>query len=104
MTTYYEVPLVASPQTLSIALGAATYNLRLTWNIPSQVWLLDVSDQSNAPIINGIPLVTGADLLAQYAYLGLGGGLVALSDTDPFTPPTFTNLGNEGHLYFITTP
>lgn len=104
MSTYYEVPLIASPQTLSIALGAATYNLRLTWNVPAQVWVLDVADDGSVPIINGIPLVTGADLLAQYAYLGLGGGLVALADTDPYAAPSFSNLGNEGHLYFVTTP
>lgn len=29
-------------------------------------------DSGGADLIKGIPLITGADLLAQYAYLGLG--------------------------------
>jgi hypothetical protein len=100
--TVSEVPLQATPQTLAISLAGTVYNLRLTWCPPVQVWVLDVADGGGNPLVQGQPLVTGADLLAQLAYLGIGGSLYAQSDSDPSAPPTFTNLGQQGHLYFVT--
>lgn len=100
----YEIPLSATPQTLSIALGSATYSLTLTWCDPGQCWTLAISDTQGAPILSSVPLVTGTDLLAPYAYLNFGGQLVAFTDNAPAVPPTFQDLGTTGHLYFVTTP
>jgi hypothetical protein len=104
MSTFYEVPLVSTPQTLSIALGGATYNLTVQWNWVAQLWVLDVADVNNVPLVGGIPLVTGANLLEEYAYLGFGGALIATTDSDPAAPPAFTGLGTTSHLYFVTMP
>jgi hypothetical protein len=99
----YEVPLQSgTPQTLSISLAGVTYNLTLTFNTVAQSWTLDIDDSSGNPLVHGIPLVTGADLLAQYGYLNFGGQLFATTDFDPTAPPTFNNLGQTGHLYFVT--
>jgi hypothetical protein len=49
-------------------------------------------------------MVTGADLLEQFGYLGLNFALVAQTDNSPDTVPTFDNLGTTGHLYAITNP
>jgi hypothetical protein len=46
-------------------------------------------------------LVTGSDLLAQFAYLKLGGHLVVLSEGETFALPTFENLGSGSHLYWV---
>ncbi len=45
-------------------------------------YVLDIADANGKPIVQGIPFVTGADLLAQYAYLGIGGQLIVQTDYD----------------------
>lgn len=104
MSTTYVVPLAPTPQTLSITLAGVTYNLRLSWNWTGQNWVLDLLDVNENPLVNGIPLVTGADLLAQYGYLNLGGQLVVQTTNDAAAVPTFTNLGSQSNLYFVTNP
>ena len=102
--TAYAIPLIAGPQTLSIALAGKTYALKVYWNVPLGLWIMDIASQAGTPIIGGIPLITGADLLEQYEYLDLGGKLYAQTDTDALLPPTYDNLGSTGNLYFVTSP
>lgn len=103
MTTV-EVPLQPMQQTLTTTLGGQQLHLRVTWNDVASVWLLDIADANSVPLVSGVAVVAGADLLEQFEYLGLGGALVALTDGDANTPPTFDNLGLNGHLYFVSTP
>jgi hypothetical protein len=101
----YEIPISPNPQRFSISMAGAAYNLRLIYiDAPDAGWLLDIDDVNDNPLICGIPLVTGADLLAQYAYLGIGGQLFCTTDGDPSAVPTFANLGVTSHLYFQTSP
>ena len=99
--TAYEIPLSANPQTLSVNLAGAYYNLTVKWNAQNTSWVLDIADSNNNPLVQGIALVTGADLLEQYAYLGIGGQLQVQTDSDTFAVPTIDNLGTDSHLYFI---
>jgi hypothetical protein len=97
----FEIPLTPTPQLFSVQLGTTTYNMTLLWrDDPEQGWVLDIADSQDNPIVSGIPLVTGADLLAQYEYLNFGGQLIVQSDSDPLSVPTFTNLGQTSHLYW----
>ncbi len=104
MSTINEIPLkVGTPQTFSITLGGVSYNLTLQYRSdPEGGWILDIADQSDNPILQGIPLVTGTNLLAQYAYLGLNGALYCQTSTDPDAVPTFDNLGSDGLIYWVT--
>lgn len=102
--TVYEIPTSTTPQAFQIALAGVTYNLVLKWNLQNGSWMIDIADADNNPLVNGIPLITGADLLAQYAYLGIGGQLRVQTDTDVDAVPTAENLGTHGHLYFVTSP
>lgn len=108
MTTIYEIPLSPMPQMVRVPLASGTYQFRLQWRDTAVAggggWVLDIGDDSGNPIVCGIALVTGCDLLQQYAYLGLGGSLMVTTDGDPDAPPTFTNLGIDSHLYWITNP
>lgn len=105
MATIYEVPLSPSPQTFGITLGGVAYQLTLSWRDAAMSgWVLDIADQTGGSIISGIPLVTGCDLLGQYGYLGFTGGLTVQTDHDPDAVPTFDNLGDASHLYFVTSP
>lgn len=71
---------------------------------PDGGWILDIlnsSDKPGRPIVCGIPLVTGANLLEQYSHLGISGELWVATDADPDAVPTFDNLGQAGRLYFV---
>lgn len=97
-----EVPLIPSPQTLSISLAGVPLNFLIYWCDPAQCWILDAFDVNGVALLTGTPLITGADLLAQFAYLKPGGELIVQTDHDKDAVPTYTNLGITGHLYFVT--
>jgi hypothetical protein len=102
MTTIYEIPLSPAPQTLAVTIGGTPYNLRFLYhNCDQGGWAMDISDASQNPLVCGIPLVTGADLLAQYGHVGIGGSLYVQSDGDASSVPTFGNLGVASHLYLV---
>lgn len=99
----YEVPLSPTPQIFEIQLGDVTYKMRVSWNDASQGgWILDIFDVNEVPIICGIPFVTGVNLLGQYDYLGFKGQLFVQTDYDLYAVPTFTNLGIQARLYYLT--
>ncbi len=99
-TSIFEVPLNGQPQTLQITLSNVAYQLTIQWR-NSAGWVLDIAKQDGTVVLQGVPLVTGADLLAQYRYLGIGGSLVVSTDANPDAVPTYTNLGTASHLYFV---
>lgn len=99
----YEIPLSPNSQSFQIAILGTMYNMRVMWNVAMSSWILDIADANNTPILNGIPLVTGTDLLAPYAYLNFGGTLTVFTDGDLDAVPTYSNLGINSHLYFTTT-
>jgi len=100
-STPYLIPLQAMPQTLQITLAGVQYQLTVKWNDANQSWILDIGDSSANPIVTGIPIVTGTDLLAPFAYLNFGGQLIAQTTNDTDAVPTFENLGTAGNLYFL---
>lgn len=94
-----EIPLSPDNQLFDISLNNVIYKIRLIWRKNS--WFLDLQNDSGVDIIAGIPLVSGIDLLAQYAYLQLGFGLVVLSDTNSDGAGQF-ELGYYSHLCVIS--
>lgn len=96
----FTIPLVTGPQTLSVSLAGITYNMTVYWNYVMQSWILDIADVNDAPLVRGIPLVTGLDLLEQFSYIGIDGQLFVQTTNDPSAIPTFDNLGQESNLYF----
>jgi hypothetical protein len=104
MATYniYELPFDARQQIVTISLIGMQYRMRLAWNIPANCWVLDIRNADDTPFLSGVPIVTGADLLAQFGYLGIRGQMLALTDyTRGDLPPNFDNLGTTGHVYFL---
>lgn len=98
-----EIALVPSQaQVLDVSLGEVGYKLRLTYDTAQEgSWILDIGDANGAMLVAGLPLVTGVDLLAQYRYLGFGGGLVVTADRGAGEVPTFEGLGVTSHLFFV---
>lgn len=101
MSTYYEIPLSPQPQTFNITLGGVQYQFLVTWNVVNASWMINIADSSENPILSGIPMVTGVDLLEQYGYLGFQFQLICQTDNAPDVVPTFADLGTTGHLYAI---
>lgn len=99
----FEIPLSPQPQTFAITLAGRSLALTVMWrDVDQGGWVLDIADGAGVPLLRGVPLVTGADLLAQYAYLGLGGALYVQTDFDVDAVPAWENLGTTSHLYFVT--
>jgi hypothetical protein len=96
-----EIPLSPDNQQFNALVNNVTYKIRVIWRDDAG-WVMDLQDSSGADIIAGIPLVTGIDLLYQYAYLGLGFSLLCLCDADTQEYPSKTDLGTGSHLYVIT--
>lgn len=98
----FEIPLSAAPQKFTVQLNKITYSMTVRYlDVDQGGWVLDIADINDVPMVGGIPLVTGADLLAQYGYLDIGGQLFVQSDADPDSVPTFENLGSTSHLYWL---
>jgi hypothetical protein len=97
----YEIPVSASPQRFNIPLGGTEYELELRWNHVAGAWVLNISTPAGVPVLHGLPLITGADLLAQHRHLGFTGGLLVVGDPNPDEVPDFYTLGTGGKLYFV---
>lgn len=96
-----EIPFNAQPQVVSLRLAGQTYTWRLYWLDPAQCWMIDIADIAGNPLISGVALVTGGDLLGQLQYL-VPGWLFVISDQKPVdTVPGWGDLGVTGHLYFV---
>lgn len=99
----FAIPLTPTPQSFGVNLSGTTYRLTFVWiEAPHGGWTMNIATAQGAPIANGIPLVTGANLLDQFDYLGFTGDMVVQTDHDPDTPPTFYNLGITSHLFYVT--
>ncbi|HHY0812917.1 TPA: phage baseplate plug family protein [Klebsiella pneumoniae] len=95
-----EIPLSPDNQQFVIAVSGVTYTMRINWRDP--VWYLDLLSSDLTPVALALPLVAGADLLAQYAYLNLGFLLVVGTDIAGQENPTKSDLGITSHLYVVT--
>lgn len=105
MTNWYLIPLDDNPQSFQISLAAASYIMTVYWNDALDGgWQFNLDDADTGDsILAGAPFITGADLLAGLSYLGIEGQLFVYTNGMPDAVPTFTNLGQDSNLYFVTT-
>ena len=96
---------MAASQTLSISLWRCAVQpssgVERTGAVLGHGAINDVNDN---PVVTGIALKTGIDLLGQFAYLNFGGSLYVQTDFDPLADPNYQNLGSTSHLYFVVAP
>jgi len=109
MATIAEIPTEAGhPFTERVSWLGVEYTLRFQWNPVSDCWVLDIWDSGNeTPILTGMALVTGCDVLGQFAYLPVAvNAIITVMGVGPFQSPdavpTFTNLGSDGRVYLLT--
>ncbi|CDG20696.1 conserved protein of unknown function [Xenorhabdus poinarii G6] len=95
-----EIPLRAENQQFDIQLGGINYRMQLQWR-DCAGWILDIMHPNSEPIVTGIPLVFGVDILEQHSYLSFNGSLVFYYD-DPKNETGKEELGKNNRLYFFS--
>jgi len=102
MGTVYKIPLSNVPQRFELSLAGTDYIMVVRWFSGMGLWVFSLLESDTERIlINDRPLVTGCDLLEQWAYLKLGGSMICFTSGNEDLPPTLENLGGEANLYFI---
>ncbi|MBU66444.1 MAG: hypothetical protein CL858_13480 [Cupriavidus sp.] len=103
MPNFFEIPLSPDPQRFTITLGGVDYRLTVQYRKAGGAgWVLDIADASNQPLVRGLPLVTGVDLLGQYRHLQFGGRLWVQGAENPDDVPTYDDLGIGSHVFWVT--
>ncbi len=98
----FKIPLDNVPQRFAIELAGRSLVIVSQWNDEMPAWTVDIIDgDTEEPLIMCLPLVSGADLLAQHEYIGIPGQLIVYTDGDELSPPTLSNLGQEANLYYL---
>ena len=101
MYIFQQLPLQAGPQTYDIVLNGVDYELTFTYHdAPDLGWTLDIAFADGSPIIAGIPLVCGCDLLAQYQHLNLNGALIVFNANQ--IAPSYADMGKSLVLLYVT--
>jgi len=107
MAEAFDFPLSPAPQRMQITLGSKEYTIRFAWcDSDDGGWFFDIMDVDSVVLAEGLPLTAGQDILMQFAYLGIGGTspgeIIVATDDDPLVEPTFTNLGINGRVLYLT--
>ena len=98
-----EFPLSPEAQRMQITLGTIEYTIRFYWCASSTPgWTIDVYDLGGDPMVLGLSLTAGEDVLQQLGYLGFEGEIRVATDDDQLVEPTYANLGINGRVFFIT--
>jgi len=99
----FEFPLSPMAQKMTITLGEIEYQMRFAWaDSPEGGWFIDIATSTGAPLVAGLPLTAGENVLQQFDYLGFAGTITVATDNDTLVEPTFENLGTNGKAYFTT--
>lgn len=98
----FSIPLYSGAQQFLVTLDNKTLQIRLIWReAPEGGWFIDFFDVDETPILCGIPLRCGHNLLGQYEYLSLG-KMQAMINNDDSRDPTYDDMGNNLELYWTT--
>jgi hypothetical protein len=86
MSNAVSIPMSADAQfSESITLDGNEYFLRFIWNIRGGFYSMSINDSNNNPLISGIKLTMGCDLLSPYNITGRPPGILFLLDQNPIT-------------------
>ena len=87
--------------TQQIVLEGVKYTIKLSWNTRTSCWMLSLYTIADAPIIEGIAVTCGVDLLRGSAVAGKPPGLLIAGPIDAdVTRPGLDGLGSRVKLYY----
>lgn len=102
ITVQFRADETHTSQTLT--LDGVRFRLDTYTNRQDGGWYFDLFDGDGVPLVQGVAIVTGLDLLFPYRYLDVPAGLLFVNDhRPPQTDPTLTTfLDDEAALYYQT--
>ena len=102
ITVQFRADETHASQTLT--LDGVRFRLDTYTNKADGAWYMDLYDEDNVALVQGIAIVTGLDLLFPYRYLDVPPGILFVNDQDgPQEDPTLsTFLDEEAALYYQT--
>lgn len=92
---YLKIPMSPTQHWYSfrIALSQAIYTLDIRYNIRVDRWILSIYDSAQNPIVMGLPLLVGRDIIGQYATLALPPGpLFCVDDSGKGLQPALSSF------------
>lgn len=95
----YELPITSQPsQEFTCELAGIDYIFRIVLNVRGDIWTLSVSTVNDYPIIDCVPMVLGADLLANERFTD---GILFIADyNNTGLDPTGDNLTDYGLIWY----
>ena len=105
MATFTRIPLNQEVPwyTLSITLDQATYILEVMFNSRSSIWLMNIYDVAQNPLLMSVPLLIRRDLTQAYHTLNIPkGSFVVLDDTGDGTQPGLGSFLLDHTLYYVS--
>jgi len=69
-TYFIQIPLTPEEYNyeFSTIIGDTTYIIWIYFNRRMGRWILNIKDENNDPIVMGIPILVGSQLLSRFAY------------------------------------
>ena len=95
-----EIPLNSNPEQLfSISLNSQTFDVRVLYNHRADVWTMTFSIEGS-PVLSGVPLVSGVNILEQYD-IGIS-NLFLINVADAQANTSIDDLGTSSRLFVLT--
>lgn len=100
MKNTVTIPLSTVPQGFDIVLSGRRVRIVTRYFAAQDAgWTLDITEPDSTPIVLGVPIVTGDDLLRGYKHL-IAGSMYYVGNADVLTPPAWGTLGADGELIY----
>lgn len=94
----YELPITNDPsQEFVCELDEKKYLFRLQLNVRGEVWTLDINTFDDVPIVTGLAMVIGSDLLESNRFIK--GELFVVDYTGRGIDPSAENLTDYGLIW-----
>ncbi len=97
------IPIVSiAPKfNFQISLESTVLFLKFRFNTRYGVWVMDIKDAENVPIVEGIIIRVGINLLSSHqARLPLSGQMIAFNFKNTFEDPDRDNFGSDVQLLY----
>jgi hypothetical protein len=97
---YYTIPVTNEPDqnficTVPVNGQNITLRFRLRYNTQGGYWWLTLADKNGNVLVDGVPLLTGQNILEQYQYLNIGSAYVVKTGSSPLDSPDEQSLGKD---------
>lgn len=92
----YEIPLNSGNQKFNIQLNGVLYKLKFIFRLDG--WYLDLLDTAENPLISGLSMSAGIDLLEQHQHIIKGS--LYVSNNNIGETQSFNDLGLKIKLYW----